>query len=368
MSPLAREVSCAFSSDSEEPVVRKLRSPSFGALAKAGFSICVGFALGYASHSCFTVRRLPGPPVPPLNVSSGGTVQLQAVLDDGVYPPPFLIGNNRVCGAARCTPGDLCCPSAPGYGFACGRTNAVCCQGNRGTVVCAEAGTCCRNRHGAAYCCAQGNQCQSDVCVAGNGGSQCFPGHASVTLEGGVKAVEALAVGDRVLVEEYPSVFSYQPVLDFLHANPDDTSDFLTIIHAAGQFRASANHMVFTTNTQGHRRSKAAFDIEVGDGLFIAGHSDLVAVLCVKRAQTAAGMFAPLTASGTIVVDGASASTYAVGASDASVTHAPMHASFFLTRIVYSCRLPGDAVASGVQSLLLLLLAACLLDSVMRRK
>eukprot|EP00929_Paragymnodinium_shiwhaense_P047460 TRINITY_DN2407_c0_g1_i10.p1 TRINITY_DN2407_c0_g1~~TRINITY_DN2407_c0_g1_i10.p1 ORF type:complete len:421 (+),score=38.87 TRINITY_DN2407_c0_g1_i10:105-1367(+) len=336
--------------DSQEQAgLRSRVNSSLRLLVKAAVPLGLGFAAGAACHSMSASSRLRVPEAP---VSE--SEQLQApIVDDGIYPPPFLIGDNRVCGAARCTPRDVCCPAAPGFGFACGRSDAVCCQGNRGSVVCGANGQCCRNRHGASYCCAPGNFCEADVCVAQQG-THCFPGHSMVDVQSrGPTAVRDLEVGDNVLVERSDSVRVYEPVLGYIHAVKDEEAAFMVIRHGEGELYASSNHMVFVTDGMGVRESKPAAGLDVGAMLVLAGDNASAAVLSVRREVGAKGMFAPLTASGTIVVNNATVSAYAAVEDIPLLNHAAVHAAHFFAR-AHSVFALGQLVAI-MQPLLLVL-------------
>eukprot|EP00929_Paragymnodinium_shiwhaense_P001328 TRINITY_DN101552_c0_g1_i1.p1 TRINITY_DN101552_c0_g1~~TRINITY_DN101552_c0_g1_i1.p1 ORF type:complete len:374 (-),score=41.85 TRINITY_DN101552_c0_g1_i1:263-1384(-) len=313
-------------------------SSGLRAAAKIGVMLVMGFTAGYLSTSSRQVQA----PAAPLNASHA-LLDLQAPLvDDGLYPPPFFIGDNRVCGAARCHPGDTCCPAAPGFGFACGARSAVCCQGNRGSVVCAERGTCCRNRYGAAYCCAEGNECQSDVCVAGQGGYQCFPGESEVqvvdihreTVRG--SPMQEVRIGDAVLVQNSYDEFTFQPILSFLHSTEAVISKLITIVHSGGELKASPSHLILTVDDE-RRQSTSAENIRIGDQLVMGtagAPAKTTTVLSVHGSHATTRMLAPLTASGTVVVDGVTASNYAASGLGSSIPHIAVHASFFPVRFL----------------------------------
>eukprot|EP00929_Paragymnodinium_shiwhaense_P045078 TRINITY_DN23074_c0_g1_i1.p1 TRINITY_DN23074_c0_g1~~TRINITY_DN23074_c0_g1_i1.p1 ORF type:complete len:395 (-),score=45.05 TRINITY_DN23074_c0_g1_i1:209-1318(-) len=328
----AREAALFATAEQGDAPEQPLRSTVLRVLFKASAPLGLGFALGAGCHATLgssvgSRLRLPEAPV-------SESEQLQApIVDDGIYPPPFLIGNNRVCGAARCHPGDVCCPAAPGFGFACGGSDAVCCQGNRGSVVCGANGQCCRNRHGASYCCAPGNFCESDVCVAVQG-THCFPGHAVVDVKGiGRVAVREVEIGQHVLVERPGNVLAYEPVLDYIHAGTETAAEFVTILHSRGELPMSANHIVFVITARGLRVNKPASDLQIGDKVALPGNEFTADVIALRKDVGKNGMFAPLTASGTILVNEALASTYASVGDALSLTHAAMHASYFVVRM-----------------------------------
>ncbi|CAK0815103.1 unnamed protein product, partial [Prorocentrum cordatum] len=84
--------------------------------------------------------------------------------------------------------------------------------------------------------------------------------------------------------------------------------EFLRVVHELGQFRASPGHIVFVA-AEGGRQDDAVQELRAGDVLLAAplglppGAPRPSRVLSVGRGVSTAGMYAPLTASGTIVVD-----------------------------------------------------------------
>jgi len=160
--------------------------------------------------------------------------------------------------------------------------------------------------------------------------AKCFPADASVSVEGrGAVTMADLRSGDRVLVRRAGSLV-FEPVLDFLHVSRGRT-EFLTILHAAGELRASPGHVVFTSQGE-----KTAGDLSVGDRLLAVAGAALQAsaVVAVRRGH-GTDAYAPLTASGTILVDGVAASNYAAPSS-ARVSHALMHAFLFPVRLYHA--------------------------------
>merc|ERR1712232_1442476 len=157
-------------------------------------------------------------------------------------------------------------------------------------------------------------------------GSTCFPGDATVNVYGqGTTDVASLSVGDRVLVGS-----DFEPVLGFLHKVPaalGSPHEALTVVHAQGTFQASENHLVFVASEAGVREDKPVSALRPGDQLLV--ESGLSPILAIRQEVTTAGMYAPFTSSGAIVVDGVVASNYGTPASGLSLPHAAAHAAFF---------------------------------------
>merc|ERR1719436_2179639 len=126
----------------------------------------------------------------------------------------------------------------------------------------------------------------------------------------------SLSMGDRVLV----GGGRFEPVLSFLHKVPG-AARATTVVHAHGTFQASENHIVFTT-----KGDTPVSALRPGDELL--GQSGPSPILAIREESTAAGMYAPLTASGALVVDGVIASNYATPSSRVSLPHAAAHAAF----------------------------------------
>jgi hypothetical protein len=162
--------------------------------------------------------------------------------------------------------------------------------------------------------------------------SFCFPGDAQVQVHGmGLTPIANLRLGDRVLVS--PSV--YEPVLGFLHvlgAKPGVRSSFMTIRHELGEFRASANHIIFVVRGESVT-DKVAAKLEVGDRLSAARSSTIVGL---RWESAESGMYAPLTATGTIIVDGVLASTYGSSSISLPVPHSAAHVLFLPVRYLGS--------------------------------
>merc|ERR1712048_1279518 len=102
----------------------------------------------------------------------------------------------------------------------------------------------------------------------------------------------------------------------------------------------SPNHIVFLADGT----DKLAANLLVGDELLVAQGSGKVS--SIKSAIGNEGMYAPLTASGTIVVDGAVASNYATHSSLTWIPHTAIHAAFFPLRLYHALGLHSLYVAN----------------------
>jgi len=173
--------------------------------------------------------------------------------------------------------------------------------------------------------------------------SMCFPGEAVVLVDGrGEVPLARLRTGEMVLVERQGQL-GYEPVLTFLHAiqgGSGKSMSFVTVIHTNGEFRASAAHIILVKEGLS-QRSILVGQLQVGDEVFNAVNQDAVWVLkpsrvvAILRSSTQSGMYAPLTSSGTIVVDGVVASNYASSSEEKHLSHRAAHAFLFPVRVYH---------------------------------
>lgn len=165
----------------------------------------------------------------------------------------------------------------------------------------------------------------------------CFPGEASLQVHGhGRVPMARIRTGDNVLVQGADGRLAYENILGFMHtfAGTGKPSAFLKVKHSLGEFRASANHIVLVTDGA-TKMDKPVSEVRVGDQLLAVDEKDLAVpstVLAVDDALTTLGMFAPLTASGTLVVDGVVASNYAEYTSFRKISHSFAHTLLFPIR------------------------------------
>lgn len=193
--------------------------------------------------------------------------------------------------------------------------------------------------------------CESSF-FAGQGlsNSGCFAGESTADVQGrGPVPIAELHVGDHVLVENSGQLL-YEPILTFLHSlrPPHDVrSHFMTVVHSYGEFQATENHIIFVTADihksnvgSGQRVSRLVGKLAPGDRLMAADphNPQLVRhsrVSAVRHSSGGLGMYAPLTASGTIVVNGVVASNYASPNAQTDLTHSAAHAFLLPVRLYH---------------------------------
>jgi hypothetical protein len=196
--------------------------------------------------------------------------------------------------------------------------------------------------------------CESSF-FAGQGAHMkgCFAGDATADVQGrGPVPLAELQTGDQVLVASSDKLV-YEPILTFLHSvRPahGESFSFITVVHTFGEFQATDNHIVFVapdTNTGAFSdlsprgASRIVGKIKPGDLLIVTdpGNPALVrssTVLSVRSSSGEAGMYAPLTASGTIVVNGVAASNYASANGQMDLSHRAAHAFLLPVRLYHS--------------------------------
>lgn len=200
------------------------------------------------------------------------------------------------------------------------------------------------------------DKCYKFCCEKKKMSGGCFAGESTVDVQGrGSIPLAQLRVGDQVLVEERQGQLAYEPVLSFLHVvrpASGTQASFLTVVHRHGEFQATGNHIVFVsgspeeihdtsqTRSLRSRVSKLVGKLAVGDELVVSlpgspRSSTSSRVLEVRRSSGQLGMYAPLTPSGTIVVDGVVASNYASPSLDKDLTHHTAHVFLFPVRLYH---------------------------------
>lgn len=145
--------------------------------------------------------------------------------------------------------------------------------------------------------------------MALNGLDICFPGESLVSMaDGSKKRMDDLELGDQVLVWEghYKADIV---VADFHQATDRNlSSQYLAITVKTQTLFISENHMLFKDNS-----TVIAADIEIGDNLQVQGDEGMqfAKVESVQRVSKT-GLYAPLTMSGRLIVDGILVSSFAL--------------------------------------------------------
>jgi hypothetical protein len=144
--------------------------------------------------------------------------------------------------------------------------------------------------------------------------ASCFPGSSQIALEDGqFKALSDIKIGDQVLVNEHDV---YEPVIAFIHAEHDELFGFIavdvqsTVSNSSSTIFISSDHLVFDFDFGNARFAKS---FRIGDRVQLVENAQIVPgkIIGIRQIKQK-GFYAPLTPSGTIVVDGVLCSNYAL--------------------------------------------------------
>jgi hypothetical protein len=155
--------------------------------------------------------------------------------------------------------------------------------------------------------------CMTYTCATTPRQTKCFSGSSRITLaDGTIKALSDIQIGDQVLVNEHNV---YEPVSSFIHAQHQGLFSFLAIkiqsvmSNLSSTIVISANHLIFDFDSG---KARFAGKLHVGDRVQFIDNNEIVPGEIVSIQLTKQqGYYAPLTPSGTIVVNGVVASNYA---------------------------------------------------------
>ena len=145
--------------------------------------------------------------------------------------------------------------------------------------------------------------------VGGFGG--CYPGSA-IIYDSNCRArrIESLQVGDKVLVITKNGIQS-DPVITFIHRQPEIVEEFLKIVTKKEKILPiTADHLLFV-EVMGQATAIPARDVKIGDTVYVRGshgsEKDLVRSISTVYEK---GAYAPVTLSGTILVNDVHTSCY----------------------------------------------------------
>jgi hypothetical protein len=135
--------------------------------------------------------------------------------------------------------------------------------------------------------------------------SHCFASSSTVVVRGKKQAVpmHKLNVGDEIL----DSTMQYVKVIGWLHRDEDVPAEFIEITHHSGSIYVTSEHLIFCGKAAAYVPAKSAESIET---VYIDG-SLVRSRIISKRLVKLVGIFAPLTSSGTLLVNGVHSSCYA---------------------------------------------------------
>ena len=167
---------------------------------------------------------------------------------------------------------------------------------------------------------------------------RCFPENAKVLLENGhSKGMADLRIGDRIQTVDSNGEIVYSPVILFLDRSIDVIEQFISLKLASDQeVRLTADHLIYRLKTQNilkigtdrvqtlklsnatnfwsQSETIPAKKLQTGDFLLQRnvenGRLQWSTIISIRKISDR-GAYAPLTAQGTVLVDGVVASCYA---------------------------------------------------------
>ena len=196
--------------------------------------------------------------------------------------------------------------------------------------------------------------CMKYTCATTVRSAKCFAGSTQVTLaDGSHKSLSDLRIGDRVLVDH---LGTFEPVSSFIHAKADGLFSFLAVdlrslkSNRSSTLYVSPNHLIFEF---GSGDARFAGKLRPGDRVQFVDEHELVPAEIVRVQLTQQeGYYAPLTPSGTIVVDGVVASNYAT-VSNHALAHRVMGAYRWWVSVVGGSQV-GEEIPWMLQMMLLI--------------
>ncbi|CAH2224253.1 desert hedgehog [Pelobates cultripes] len=177
---------------------------------------------------------------------------------------------------------------------------------------------------------------KADNSVAVRSGG-CFPGTAMVTMIGGQrKPLSELQYGDEVLTADESGQLMSTEVLLFLHKDLDKLFTFVVIeaTEHPHKLHLTPYHLIFVSRERSVEFIPIfAHRVQVGDLIHVHVNGTQLLPSRVTRVsrQEGIGVYAPLTAHGTLLVDGVLTSCYA-----AMEYHQLAHQSFAPLRLLHS--------------------------------
>ncbi|KAI4459240.1 hedgehog [Holotrichia oblita] len=143
----------------------------------------------------------------------------------------------------------------------------------------------------------------------------CFSAESTVISEtGATRKLQDLRIGEKILSMDLDTQeFVYSEVILFLDWDPSQRRDFLKIELQSGRtLTVTPSHLIFQIANDNRSRTIYAAKLKTGDRVLVLDSKKLIEDSIVKVRQiVSTGVFAPLTLTGTVVVDGVLASCYA---------------------------------------------------------
>lgn len=142
------------------------------------------------------------------------------------------------------------------------------------------------------------------------GAPVCFPSAATAETTAGPRRMDALSVGDVVLAADPSGVLSYSPILFFFKQDPADRAQYLLVTGRSGRaLSLSPDHLIFADDPP---RELPARELAVGQTIWVKCKPRRLCadVIVALRLRAAEGAYTPVTALGTLIVDGVLAASF----------------------------------------------------------
>ena len=141
----------------------------------------------------------------------------------------------------------------------------------------------------------------------------CFPASATfVDKQGRKRSMDSLKIGEEVQVLKGKGI-SVEPVLTYIHRQPDVMQQHLKITTMKKEkiLKITEDHLLFVKK-DGQPSAIPARDISIGDTVYVKGDQDAVETDAVQSISSVyeKGVYAPVTLSGTILVNDVHTSCY----------------------------------------------------------
>ena len=144
----------------------------------------------------------------------------------------------------------------------------------------------------------------------------CFPPNSIVIgKQNKTIKMESLKIGEEILTVDDKGNYAFTKVILMMHNDRQGKLRYRKLMTDIGiSLEISPEHLIYTVDYHGNVIVKAAGRIQIGDSIFsfnkYLGRRQVVRVLQITE-ESKAGMYAPLTESGNLIVDNHFVSSYA---------------------------------------------------------
>ena len=143
-------------------------------------------------------------------------------------------------------------------------------------------------------------------------GNGCYAGSGTIVdMHGRLRRMDSLKVGDKVHAITNKGI-RLEPVIVFVHRQPDVMQEFLKITTLKKKtLRITKDHLLFVEK-EGQAAAIPAKDVNIGDTVYVRGGQGAVEKDAVQNINHVfeKGVYAPVTLSGTILVNDVHTSCY----------------------------------------------------------